>query len=233
MRALALAAIASLAFASNGAAAAAAEECFDKGALSYVDCAPSFAWTGFYIGGHGGYGETDDEDPEGTFNSVIFDGLQAEGGVAGAQAGFQQQFSSNVVVGVEVDFSAADVDDAIANPVASEEVSTELNWLASARLRLGLPIDRFLPFVTGGVAVVDYEAAARDLGGAVSVEETVFGAVVGAGLDVALDENWALGVEGLYYFFDETADLSAAGVPGDQVSFGDASVLRGRLSYRF
>ena len=78
--------IVSIAFASIATGADAAEKCFDKGALAYVDCAPAFAWSGFYFGGHGGYAETDDEDPEGTFNSVVFDELQSDGGAFGVMS---------------------------------------------------------------------------------------------------------------------------------------------------
>lgn len=96
-----------------------------------VAVAPMFSWTGFYVGGHAGYGwgdiggtpgsdsgEIADLDVEGTteFGTDYildqFEGYGYDSGVSnpdgwfgGAQIGYNFQFSNNVVVGVEADAS--------------------------------------------------------------------------------------------------------------------------------
>lgn len=87
----------------------------------------AFNWSGFYFGGHGGYG----------FGSGAF----TDGAVIGGQVGVNVQFN-NFVLGAEGDGSWVDWG---AN-----------NAVGTARLRGGLAFDRFLAYGTGGVAFRDF-----------------------------------------------------------------------------
>ena len=237
MRKLLVAAIAAGGLLSTVATAQAnGEKCFDKATLAYVDCNP-IDWSGLYIGAHAGYAWA---DVEGDFYDLRYDSLDVEGFLAGGQIGYQEQFDSGLVLGVELDASAVWADDSISGPSALgtvgqiDSIDAELDWLASARVRLGLAQDDWMPYITGGVALGGYEASATSaITGSISVDETVFGGVVGGGVEVMLDENWIAGLEGLYYFFDETESLSPPGAAGDSVTFGDVGVVRARLSYKF
>jgi outer membrane immunogenic protein len=143
--------------------------------------APAHDWSGFYFGGHVGYGSADFEfqDP-----SVSIDGLgpligipglilgvplerdfDDDGFLGGVHAGVDAQFGS-WVVGVLGDFSWADLEGdfrstaSFAGGFTTEEgVSADLNWFGTGRGRLGWAFDRFLLYGTGGVAFGEVESA--------------------------------------------------------------------------
>ena len=252
--------------------AVAQDKCFDKGTLSYIDCpqpapapapapapvvyTPPPAWTGWYLGAHAGYAWA---DVDSEFGIIGDDDLEVDGFLAGGQLGYQHQYASNWVIGVEIDGSAVFADDSEndsftvvggSNTITTTDtIEAELDWLASARLRLGYASDAWLPYITGGVAMAGYEATGSrtvvDVDNGVipatttttsasqTSEETVFGGVVGAGVEYMVDPNWVLGAEGLYYFFDEEVDFSGVGGAGSEVEFGNVAVGRVRLSYKF
>lgn len=149
---------------------------------------PVYTWSGFYVGGHAGYGWShfDFRDPSakitapgllgvlpgGTLSLGLplareFDG---DGFVGGAQAGVNAQVGA-LVVGMEGDFSWTDLDGEFRStfgPAAlggvgvlrsSEGVSAELDWLATVRGRVGWAVDRFLVYGTAGVAFGQLEGA--------------------------------------------------------------------------
>jgi outer membrane immunogenic protein len=96
----------------------------------------AFNWSGFYIGGHGGWG----------FGSGVFD----DGFVIGGQVGANAQWNS-FVVGVEGDGSFVDWG--------------AIDAVGTARLRGGFAFDRFLVYGTGGVALEDFSDVGWVFGG--------------------------------------------------------------------
>ncbi len=98
----------------------------------------AFNWSGFYFGGHGGYG----------FGSGTID----DGFVAGGQIGVNWQYDS-FVIGAEGDGSWADWGAADA--------------VGSVRLRGGIAFDRFLAYATGGAAFRDFDDVGWIAGGGV------------------------------------------------------------------
>lgn len=118
--------------------------------------------------------------------------------VGGGHLGFNWQTPSNFVIGVEGDVNFAD----------------EFDYLASARGRLGLAFGRTMLYGTGGVAFAGFSNDALD-------EET--GWVAGGGVETKVQDNLSLGLEALYYDFD---DASSA-VGDDSV---DALTVRGRMT---
>lgn len=237
------------------------EKCFDKGTLSYVDCpkavepvaapapieiieAPS--WSGFYIGAHAGYAWADMQSSQ-SVPAVPLSASQdydVDGFLVGGQIGGQHQFSNNVVLGAEIDASAVFADDSVNAVVGGFPLSTEaeLDFLASARIRLGYAAGDFLPYVTGGVALAQWDSDASSPGAFnVSFDETAFGGVVGGGLQYMVTENWIIGAEGLFYFFnDEETESFTAVAPNARTFPGTADAelnhvfaARVRLDYKF
>src|SRR5262245_53955253 len=104
---------------------------------------PAYNWTGAYIGINGGYG----------WGRSKWDGLPAtfdvKGGMAGGQLGYNWQFGQ-FVYGVEGDGDWTDLRGTDCG-VASCRIRND--FLATGRGRLGFAADRWLPYVTGGVAV--------------------------------------------------------------------------------
>lgn len=128
--------------------------------------------------------------------------FNVDGGLLGGTIGFNWQFA-NWVAGAEGDLSWADLkgsaNDIPPFNVASLQTTTE-KWLATGRLRLGItPIDRWLIYATGGLAVASLEATVTAPGfSTFSDTKTELGWTAGAGVELALSENWSAKVEYLY-----------------------------------
>lgn len=113
--------------------------------------APVFSWTGFYIGAHGGYGWSNFSGDDPTTGGT--DTAQARGWLGGVTVGYNYQINS-FVVGVEGDYSWADVNKTDSDPLGlgGGEAKLKNDFFATAAVRLGYAVDRFLLYGKGGVA---------------------------------------------------------------------------------
>ncbi len=206
----------------------------------------AFDWTGFYVGGHAGYGKASfdgffdiGEVGEGLpAETTYVDGLTPDGFIGGAQAGYNYQ-SGNLLLGVEADITFTDIGDEIADGAGDDVVEADLDFLASLRLRGGFVSDRLLVYGTGGLAYAGGEFTVIDDRGDIDensadVDIDAFGAVVGGGLEWAAMDNISLRAEGLYYFFKEREDTSDAtndSDTGDFLELEDIWVIRGGINF--
>jgi outer membrane immunogenic protein len=173
-----------------------------------------FSWTGFYVGGNVGYG----------WGTASFDSaggsLSPKGVNGGVQLGYNYQLGQ-VVFGLEGDFQFADHKDSISasSAVATETLEGKSDWFSTARGRIGFAFDRFLPYVTGGVAfthtkVTDEVTAPGGLFASASADKTSTGYAIGGGLEYAIDRNWSVKGEYLHLGFgSQTYDFTSAGGP--------------------
>ena len=118
-------------------------------ASAYV---PTYDWSGFYLGGHMGYGrghvtstmfDTDAAPFAGSFGSLF----------VGLQGGYNFVFPSRVFVGIEGDMSFANfyADSQIASRFTSHSnVTDDIDYIGRARGRVGYAFDRWLIYGTGG-----------------------------------------------------------------------------------
>jgi outer membrane immunogenic protein len=170
--------------------------------------AATYNWTGFYIGAMGGFafdGESDwDFNAFGTSSTTDLDGWFA-GGTVGAQ--WQMNW---LVLGVEGDASWADISGADPCPNAAFSCEVDIDWLASARGRVGVAWDRFLIFGTGGAAFAGVEADSPPFTPGVTFDETYFGWTAGGGVEIGIWQN--LSVKGEYAFYDLGDETAPAGV---------------------
>ena len=194
--------------------------------------------------------------------SVSFrDSLIPDGLVGGAQAGYNWQFSS-LVLGLEGDISIADwsrtttvFDEPLDGfGVAADAIgraTAQIDMLASVRGRLGMAFDNILVYGTGGVAWADAEVRGRLIIDDGVDAETVWtgrksfsdiGFVAGGGLAwMVIPQTLSVGIEGLYYFFDQDKTLDDATYDvgtGDltvqaTATLDDAWVVRGRADFHF
>ena len=113
----------------------------------YVAAAPTFTWTGFYLGLNAGYGW-------GSFSGA---GTQLFGKPAGFEGGltggFNWQAASNFVLGIEGDIDLTNINNRQQLPFFGYNGKGALNSLATVRGRVGFAADRALIFVTGGLAM--------------------------------------------------------------------------------
>ncbi|WEK52562.1 MAG: porin family protein [Candidatus Kaistia colombiensis] len=171
--------------------------------------APAFTWTGLYLGAHGGYAGADFK----TEPTDAYGGQKPDGFFGGGQAGYNYQFSNNIVLGLEADASFGDQKDDISVLLASDEVSfgldyaTRIDAFGTVRTRAGYAVDRFLPYVTGGLAWANagldfHRVITADGNVAVdnraSDKQTFTGWTLGAGLEYAVTDHITAKVEYLY-----------------------------------
>ncbi|MBD0413930.1 outer membrane protein [Oryzicola mucosus] len=158
-----------------------------------------FVWTGGYVGLQAGYawgkGRTwSNEEP------VSFD-VDPDGFIGGIYAGYNYQAANGFVLGIDADatytdvkghLSVTDPDPEPDEPLDSATITQELRWSGAVRGRVGYAMDRFLPYVAGGVAfgriktfgVDDELGVPFDLG-----TKTHVGWTVGAGAEYAFTDN--------------------------------------------
>jgi outer membrane immunogenic protein len=188
----------------------------------------AFDWSGAYIGIHGGYSwGKGKSDPNFSENGPI--GLSNLNGLlVGLNAGFNKQFSNNVVLGAEGDISYTDLDDKTHLYLAPDSylLKFKSDWQASIRARAGYALDNTLLYVTGGVA---FAGGKLTFAGS-SDRNTHVGWTIGGGIEHAFTPNWFGRIEGRYTEFDKkTYDNAFGKIKHD---FHQTSILFG-IGYKF
>ncbi len=170
---------------------------------------PSFSWNGAYVGGQIGYGFgksklTDNPDPSDSEapNSTSF---KPNGFLGGIYAGYNFNVGNSVILGVDGDFSYDNLKKSISafdsdlNMNASAE--SKLQWSSAVRGRVGYAVDRFLPYIAGGVAFGNVKNTVSIDNYTYSGSKTMTGWTLGAGLDYAATDNVILRFEYRYTDF--------------------------------
>jgi outer membrane immunogenic protein len=155
--------------------------------------APAFTWSGSYIGlvGGGGFGRSSHNFP--ALASGDFD---VDGGIVGGTIGFTRQIGP-WVLGLENDFSWAEIKGS--GSAGAFAFDSRLNWLETLRLRAGYAFDRWMPYVTAGVAFGEVEATTSVVGVPVLTGTSVHaGWTAGAGLEYAITQSLSAKAEYLY-----------------------------------
>jgi outer membrane immunogenic protein len=167
-----------------------------------------FNWTGFYIGGNAGWG----------WGSAL--GTDPSGYIIGLQAGYNFQYASGLLAGVETDI-------AITGLEASNGTATvNLDYLGTVRGRLGYTMDRFLVYGTAGLA---YGRGDVSVGG-LSNKQTHFGWTIGAGVEAMIAPNITARLEYLYADLGRETYTTTLG----PMRVGlDTSIVRMAMNYKF
>jgi outer membrane immunogenic protein len=179
-------------------------------APAYVQ--PVYNWTGPYIGISGGYGWGNSD-----FSGAGGGSVDPSGGLFGATLGYNWQMGA-LVTGIEGDISWSGLRDSNAG------LRTENNWLGTVRGRLGYNAGRWMPYVTGGLAVGDIDSNITGVG---SSDKTKAGWTVGAGVEAAIAGPWTAKVE--YLYVDLGNGDSIGGIRPDFTT----NIVRAGLNYRF
>ena len=177
-----------------------------------------YNWTGGYIGINGG-GAWGDTSLDGPF--AAGSGRNLSGGLIGGTVGYNWQMGA-AVFGLEADIDWARIRDT--GTCGSFACETRINWLGTARGRLGYAMGSFMPYVTGGLAVAGIRNTITGFG---SASDTKAGWTVGAGIEGALANNWTAKLEYLY------VDLGHAANVGGSEAEVRSHLLRVGLNYRF
>ncbi len=216
------------------------------------DYVPSYApttlgWTGFYIGAHLG-GTWGSSEANGSTGVTLDDSWSASpsGLVAGGTLGYNWQLRP-VIYGVEGDLGNLGLAGSGGYYVPfgyDASTSTDAGFYMTLRGRLGVLMNGWMLFVTGGYLGADTTISVLESCDifcgtpTVSAESSGFrnGWTIGGGFEAALEGAWTAKVEYLYYDLGSTTLTTPAGsgIGANTWSVGtDGSMVRAGINYRF
>jgi outer membrane immunogenic protein len=167
-----------------------------------------YNWTGFYVGinGGGGWGNSDWSGSS----------INTSGGLVGGTLGYNWQLGQGVF-GLEGDMDWSNIRGSTTCGLTSCE--TQNDWLGTVRARFGYAFDRFMPYVTGGLA---FGGVQTNAAGLFSTSDTKLGWTLGAGLEGAIAGPWTAKIEYLYVDLGNSANADFR-----------ANLVRAGVNYRF
>jgi len=212
--------------------AQAADQAVPRGTSYYPNAynPTSIDWTGWYVGAQlgGGFGSASWTDPF----SLVGDSLSPAGFLGGGQFGVNWSHNS-LLLGAEADFTWSDLEASAAG------ASFRSRWLSLVTGRVGYAVNQYLIYAKGGAAFTSERNEVITTTGRVaeSATTTQTGWTVGAGVEYAINPNWAARLE--YDFVDVPSHgviLVLAGTPiGEQAASVDFTIhkLVVGVNYRF
>ena len=208
-----------------------------------IDPTPErFGWTGAYVGidlggaWHDGSSDTLTSTAAHAFDD--FDDVLGSDGslLGGIHAGYDMQFGSFVVGGL-LEAAIVDLDETFDDGANDVLVESSIDYLASAKLRLGYAFNRLLVYGTAGASMTSYhinaiDRVADDEG---SLSETMFGYNVGLGMEYAATQHIALKLDYAFHDFasEEFEFNSVNSFFEDEEVDLKMHTLKVGLSYRF
>src|SRR3954451_15514855 len=176
---------------------------------------PVFDWTGFYIGGHTGYGRGSSTavlaDPAAIATDSRFSGV-----IGGVQAGYNWRLPSGLLLGVEADLTFPNY--LPSNSIvallgtARSEVIEKWDYFGTARGRIGYTSGPWLAYATGGLAWAGERFINTP---AIGSEEKHIGHrlgwAAGAGVEYGFAPHWSVRLEYLYSHFEKANMLFPSG----------------------
>jgi outer membrane immunogenic protein len=214
----------------------------DMPAKAYVPApvvAQVYNWTGFYVGVNGGYG-WGTQDPL-TLVSNRFDrtSFSTNGGMFGGTMGAQIQ-QGYVVLGLEGDLDWANIKGngistptiaGIAQPITLN-IASNISAVGTARARVGVAMNNWLFYGTGGAAFVKSSANGSSIAGVPCGTAGVLtncsasawrpGLAAGLGAEWGFTQNWSAKLEYLYI-----------AVVGSGANTDHVNNIRAGINYRF
>ena len=175
--------------------------------------ATTYNWTGIYLGLNGGWG-WGQQDPLNIITNRFDNSLIGfSGGLFGGTMGAQIQ-SGRVVLGFESDIDWANLKGSSnVNPTVAGgllglvSATTNIDWVATARARVGYAFDNVLVYGTGGLAVLGAKtslslvpggaACGAILTGCAGASRQI-GAALGGGVEYGFTPNLSAKLEYLY-----------------------------------
>jgi outer membrane immunogenic protein len=203
-----------------------------------------YNWTGFYIGGNGGWGQSRNcFDFAPALNGVfVGDGCrERSGGLAGGQIGYRWQ-AGTWVFGLEAQGDWADLSNqriSVINPLFSTRTTTDAIGLFTGQI--GYAWNQALFYVKGGAAVTSNRFSILDTFSGfefASVSSTRWGGAVGVGFEYGFAPNWSFGIEYDHLFMGD-ANNTFTGLPPLAAAFvnnrvsQDVDMVTARINYRF
>jgi len=193
-----------------------------------------YDWTGFYVGGHFGYGGgslgpgTNPLPEQGVLFPHSVTGL-----IGGYQIGYNRELANRVVLGIEADSTfTSPLDHSAFGRMPPVPFNSTIDYVGTVRGRVGYAFDRIMPYVTGGFAWGHARVDINDGSGA-TIGHSQFGWTAGAGVEFAVSGDWSAKLE--YEYVDlarQGYDLSGFLLPGVAID-PRIHLLKFGLNYHF
>ena len=204
--------------------------------------APIYNWTGFYIGGNGGWGKSHScvDFLDGAGVAFAQGCRDRSGGVIGGQIGYRWQ-ASQWVFGLEGQGDWADLSNtrvSVLNPALSTRTKTSGIGLFTGQI--GYAWNASLLYLKGGAAVADNRFSVLDniTGTELAASSaTRWGGALGVGFEYGFTPNWSVGLEYDHLFMGHAnnsytaTDPRLVGFLNSRVS-QDVDMLTLRFNYR-
>jgi outer membrane immunogenic protein len=186
---------------------------------------PYYNWTGLYVGANAGYGFGNPQWYDG------FDGFggsyNANTGLVGGTIGYNAETLAPFVLGEEVDLDVSRARTTVVTPVCGAGCEFRSDWVGTARLRFGVAVDKFLPYVTGGLS---FAQLSTDIVG------TPFGSLTkinvswtaGVGLEYLLWDRWSAKIE---YLYIDSHGISCTVACGVGISNAAGPIFNGPVAF--
>lgn len=178
--------------------ARAADAIVEPAPVPVVVAAPSFTWSGAYIGGQVGYGWGKSRFAlDGADDNI---NVKSDGFLGGLYAGYNFDIGNNAVLGVDADATYNDLSGKHSETVDGDTgaLDSNLRWSGAVRARVGYAIDRVMPYIAGGVAFGNIRNSGTSPNGSIAKTDTRTGWTAGAGIDYAATDNVVLRLEYRY-----------------------------------
>lgn len=175
--------------------------------------ATTYNWTGIYVGLNGGWGWGQQDALNIITNRFDNSSISFSGGLFGGTFGAQIQ-SGRIVLGIESDIDWANLKGSSnLNPSVAGgllglvSATTSIDWVSTARVRVGYAHDNLLFYATGGLAVLGAKTSLSLVpGGAVcgailtgcAGASRQIGAALGGGMEYGITPNLSAKLEYLY-----------------------------------
>jgi outer membrane immunogenic protein len=171
---------------------------------SIKDVPSTQAWTGPYIGIHGGYALSSHEaniDVNGT-NVFDLNGLSGRGGTVGVIVGYDHVVIPQLLIGAYGEYNITDLDTTLTVGPKASMFDGRLHqgdtWVIGGRI--GTFVRGTLVFLNAGYAHSDFTASAVGLG---SLTKEADGVVVGGGVELPLGAGWFANVKYDHTFYQD------------------------------
>lgn len=163
--------------------------------------AQQFDWNGFYAGVSIGAGAIDNQRE---WDTSDLDRYHEGALTALATAGVNFQ-SGQVVYGLEGDIGLVSAGDAEFDGDDTDVVATDISPVATLRGRIGYAVDSLLFYGTAGLAIAKVDIDDQYLEG-FEADGVSVGGVLGAGIEVAVNDNMSIKAEGRLMHFAVDGD---------------------------
>jgi outer membrane immunogenic protein len=205
-----------------------------------VYVAPMYNWSGFYIGGNGGWGASDScWDVFTVAGALLVNGCHdRSGGVVGGQIGYRwQQPNTHFVFGLEAQGDWANISNSrvsVLDPTLT--LGSKIDGLGLFTAQFGFAWDTWLLYTKAGAAVTNNNFSVTSIaGGIASASSTRWGGTLGVGVEYGFTPNWSVALE-YDHLFMGGADYTFAVV--DPLFAGarirqDVDMATVRVNYRF